>query len=407
MATTRVAIRLGPAIENYMKIGLADLAPNTLRNHKACLGQLSRLLSEQAWMRSIRPQTFAEAWYSRESPFTGVSPRTKRPLLISTIHENRVRLEQFFQYGMKLNWLDEDPFRDVRRVRVPTRRAQRVILDCEEDSFEVFRLFDLARRTPHRLMMYTQVITGRRIGDLLNLRVGDFAVKDGNGTITHVIGKTVRGDRGAGVEDTDHRDQYDVCKQDGTEVTKALSPELTDELTRWLGSEYPRRVGGTIHASYPLFPSGRFLVPPTKKFGGPVEAPGETLWMTKSPPTPLNVQAGIKVVRGYLNELGIQPGSSTHVLRRTAAMRPFLHFLKIEGFESALFVAQQLLDHVSPSVTIRYLDLSRFRDAATSAIHSGSLWTPPTGFGTDGMVGAGTRLGANVVVPLRALEAVR
>lgn len=316
----RSNIRLSEACARYLeRITAEGQADTTIRTTGYALERLKKSLAGRRgvldpYVHTITPEKMDDYCFGSDGLRSG-----GRPITASTFNRYRSSLKVFFDYAVLMRWTDASPMDGVSAARAEAPRARLLL-----SAGELLSLLDHCTNPIQRIGCSIGMNTGLRGNDIRRLTVFDANL--GNGVLQTEIRKTKKIDN------------------------KPITMDLHFELSRWL-NEYAALMNlddiSQIQDDWLLVPSYR------------ARAPKGQDRRIKPHPTEIH-QNPWRLVQAPLLAMGYPTkGEGFHTLRRSSA-RALFESLRAggEGYDHALMVVQQYLNHENIIITQRYLGLN-------------------------------------------------
>ena len=314
---------------------------NNIRLHEACAQYLDRIKNEGQTETSVRTAFYAlsrfkKAVGSRQEPnpyLHLISPAAaddycygptgiRRGIQAVSFNRYRSVLVCFFEYGVMMRWVDQNPMDGIGRARPDTPKSRLMLT-----ATEMLEMLERSSNPCERVALALGMNTGLRANDIRHLTIFDASLAGG------VIQTEIRKTR-----------KLDI---------KPITTELHDELVRWLDiyAEY------NDHQSRGDLPNDWLLVPSYRN-----PAPAELDRHIHLRPTQMHTHPW-RMVQRPLARMGYPTvGEGFHTLRRSSA-RALFESLRSggEGRDHALMVVQAFLNHADTKQTQHYLGLDQER----------------------------------------------
>lgn len=320
-------IRLSEALQKFLVHSEAQHARGTLRAYRNTNQALVTHVGDM-YTDELRPGHL-DGWFAHmRGPHIDSRGRVRGPLSAGGFNAYLGQVRPFLTWMYFNDLIDRDFGKTLHRMRRPH------CVRLQLDSAQVRALLMDAANPRDRALIALAFFTAMRKSELRTIPVGDLDM-----------------DRGTVF--------FHVWKSDVEDVLP-LTPELRDELRRWLAS-YERNV--RRHQGRGLLPAD-YLIPaylPRRYAPGFTVVDGERRRnVTFGGFNPLRPAAkSSEVVRDGLERLGLPSrNQGLHTLRRSAARQMFDALIDARKYDGALGVVQALLHHRSRETTETYIGLT-------------------------------------------------
>lgn len=316
---SRTNIRINEACERYLeRIAAEGQAETTIRTTVYALERLKKALASRRepnpYVHTITPEKMDEYCYGKDGLRSG-----PKAITASTFNRYRSCLRVFFDYAVLMRWTDVNPMDGISSARPDAPRSKLLL-----SASELLRLLDYTGNPVERIGCSIGMNTGLRGNDIRRLTIFDANMT--NGVLQTEIRKTKKIDN------------------------KPITMDLHFELTRWLNT-YAELMDledvSQLNDEWQLVPSYR------------VPAPNARDQRLRLRPNDVLTNPW-RLVQRPLSRMGYPTlHEGFHTLRRSSA-RALFESLRSggEGYDHALMVVQQYLNHENVTITQRYLGLN-------------------------------------------------